>query len=239
MLLLPLFHIINDMNYLTFITPIVFIFSLIFAIVLFVKSSNKVYPIYFIGFWILFTGVLSYFNFFENTESLPPRFILAVAPPLLLLFILAFNKKGVDFFSRFNLKLLTLLHLVRIGAEITLYLLFLQGLTPELMTFNGVNYDLFSGLSVGIIYYLVFVKKANQILLLLWNIICLIILFNTVYHGILSAPGPFQAFAFDQPNIAVLKYPYIWLPSVLVPLVYYAHFISIVKIINELRETKK
>lgn len=226
------------MDLLNISTLLIFFATLISAIFLFVKASglNKLFiPIL---IWMLALGISAYFGFFENTHVLPPRFIFAVAPPLLLLIFLAFNKWGVHYFYRFDIKYLTILHTIRVGAEISLYLLCLQGLTPEIMTFNGNNYDLFSGLSAPIIYFFIFIKNQNKVLLLVWNIICLIILINTVFHGIVSAPGPFQLLAFDQPNIAVLKYPYIWIPSVLVPIVYYSHIISIGKLIHDIKVEK-
>ncbi|HLL95226.1 MAG TPA: hypothetical protein VK404_09645, partial [Spirosoma sp.] len=39
----------------------------------------------------------------------------------------------------------------------------------------------------------------------------------------LAAPTPFQQIAFEQPNIGILYFPFVWLPSVVVPLVLMAH----------------
>lgn len=57
--------------------------------------------------------------------------------------------------------------------------------------------------------------------------IYLIMLTIIVSIAILSAPFPFQQLAFEQPNVAVLRFPYILLPSVIVPLVYLSHFITL------------
>jgi hypothetical protein len=65
--------------------------------------------------------------------------------------------------------------------------------------------------------------------------VCLVILLFTITNGILSAPTPFQLFAFDQPNIAVLYFPFVWLPGVVVSLAYYSHFMSIRKLINKIK----
>ena len=40
----------------------------------------------------------------------------------------------------------------------------------------------------------------------------LALLVNIVGNAILSAPFQFPQFAFDQPNHAVLYFPFIWLP---------------------------
>jgi hypothetical protein len=56
---------------------------------------------------------------------------------------------------------------------------------------------------------------------------------NIVVNAALSAPVPFQQFAFDQPNIAVLYFPFVWLPGFIVPLVLFAHLAAIQKLYSE------
>ncbi|MDZ7899625.1 MAG: hypothetical protein U5N85_16590 [Arcicella sp.] len=63
--------------------------------------------------------------------------------------------------------------------------------------------------------------------LLAWNVICLILLLNIVINAAPSAPLPIQQFAFDQPNIAILYFPFNLLPSVVVPLVLFSHLVAI------------
>ncbi len=99
---------------------------------------------------------------------------------------------------------------------------------PELMTFEGRNFDILSGISAPIVYYLYFIKgKISKRTLIIWNFICLLLLVNIVVHAILSAPTPFQKMAFDQPNIAVLHSPFHLLPAIVVPLVFLSHLASI------------
>jgi hypothetical protein len=96
------------------------------------------------------------------------------------------------------------------------------------MTFEGRNLDILSGLSAPLIYYFAFVKKKiNSKMVLLWNIVCLMLLINIVSHAVLSAPSPFQQLAFAQPNIAVLYFPFVWLPGCIVPLVLFSHLVAL------------
>ena len=44
-----------------------------------------------------------------------------------------------------NLRILTLLHIVRVPVEIVLYWLFISKAIPGLMTFNGRNFDILAG----------------------------------------------------------------------------------------------
>ena len=52
-------------------------------------------------------------------------------------------------------------------------------------------------------------------------------LFNIIVHAFLSLPTPLQQLAFEQPNVAVAYFPFIWLPTFVVPVVYVAHIIAI------------
>jgi hypothetical protein len=69
--------------------------------------------------------------------------------------------------------------------------------------------------------------------MLAWNFICLGLLFNIVINAILSVPTPFQKFGFDQPNVAVLYFPFTWLPACVVPLVLLSHLASIRILLQE------
>ena len=180
--------------------------------------------ILFIGFWIFFTAILGIGGFYQNTQGIPPRFILLPVPPLLFIgFIFIFFRES--FVEKLPLKILTLLQIVRIPVEIVLFWLYQNGLIPQLMTFEGRNPDILAGLSAPFIFWLAFRGgKENKTLLLIWNIICLLLVTNIVTNAVLSLPSSFQQFAFEQPNRAVLFFPYVWLPGIIVPIVYFFPF---------------
>jgi hypothetical protein len=105
------------------------------------------------------------------------------------------------------------------------------------MTFEGRNFDILSGITAPIIAYWCFKsQKPKYKILLLWNFICLGLLINIVINGLLSAPLPFQQFAFDQPNVALMYFPFVWLPCCVVPIVLISHLASIRKILFELKK---
>ena len=96
------------------------------------------------------------------------------------------------------------------------------------MTFEGRNFDIVSGLTAPLVYYVGFVKtKLSKTFLLGWNFLCLALLINIVVNSILSVPTPFLQFAFDQPHVGILQFPFTLLPAVLVPLVLLAHIAAI------------
>jgi hypothetical protein len=63
-----------------------------------------------------------------------------------------------------------------------------------------------------------------------WNIAALLLLVNVVTIAVMAMPSPMQRLALDQPNIAVLYFPFNWLPSVVVPIVLFSHLASLWKL---------
>ena len=120
------------------------------------------------------------------------------------------------------------MHIVRIPAEFVLLCLFLNKTVPGIMTFEGRNFDILSGFTAPLIWYFGYVKKIlNEKIILAWNICCTVLLLNIVITAVLSPPFNFQQLAFDQPNIAILYFPFIWLPGFIVPAVLLSHLVAI------------
>jgi hypothetical protein len=210
-------------------TAIIFILTTALTIMWFRKASeNSSASLRVILLWILLQGVLGLSGFYLNPNQFPPPISLLLFPPVLIIIILFTTSWGRRFIDQLNPGVLTRLHIVRIPVEIVLYLLYLEHQVPVIMTFAGGNYDIISGLTAPVIYYFGFVKKSfGRGILLSWNFICLGLLLNIVTRAVLSSPSPFQKLAFDQPNIAILHFPYNWLPSVIVPMVLFSHLVSI------------
>ena len=208
---------------------IIFSFTTLLTVLIFYKASNNSKKVL-IGLytWLAVQAVIGLSGFYTNTTSIPPRFLFLLFPPLLLIIGVFFSVRGRNFIDRLDVKLLTILHIVRLPVEIVLYWLFINKAVPQLMTFEGRNFDMLSGLTAPFIYYFGYInKRLSNNTIILWNLFCLGLLFNIAINAVLSAPFPFQKFAFDQPNIAVLYFPYNWLPACIVPLVLFSHLVCI------------
>jgi hypothetical protein len=213
---------------------IVFICTTLLSIWLFFRAANESKtPLIMLILWAVFQSFLGLSGFYTNLDAVPPQFLLLIAPAMVLIIVLFNTPKGRAFIDKLSLEKLTLLHIVRIPVEIVLFWLFLQKKIPQLMTFEGRNFDILAGITAPIMYYLVFVKqRMSKKALLFWNFACLALLLNIVINAVLSAPLPFQQFAFEQPNIAILYFPFNLLPSVVVPLVLFAHLVAIRRLLK-------
>ena len=213
---------------------IIFLLTVALTFYLFILSvKNRAATSLVLLLWLALTGFLALKGVFQNTSAVPPRLALVMVPALLLIILLMVTKKGRSFSDSLDLRKLTLVHIVRIPVEVILYLLATHKLIPGLMTFAGRNFDIISGITAPIIYFTCFTggdgnsRVRNRTLLLAWNFICLALLLNIIINAVLSLPFPFQQFAFDQPNAAVLYFPFTWLPVFIVVIVLYSHLAAI------------
>ena len=178
--------------------------------------------------WLLLIAAISINGFFNDTTAVPPRFLLVLMGALGL---------GVFLFRRLNnveinTRLLVLIHGIRVPIEIGLYQLYLAGEVPKIMTFKGWNFDIWIGVSAIVLYAFIMFKPdvVSKRFLLVWNWTGIIFLTVIVLVALLSAPLPIQQLAFDQPNIAVQAFPFVFLPAYIVPIVYVSHILSLVRL---------
>ncbi len=214
---------------------IVFGLTTVLTVGLFYKATNSSKTtLIIILTWISLQAIIGLSGFYKVTDTIPPRFLLLVLPPVLFIIGFFATSNGRQFLDSLDAKILTLLHTVRVPVEIVLFLLFIHKAVPGLMTFEGRNFDILAGMTAPVIFYFGFIRKRlDRKIVLMWNFICLGLLLNIVVNAFLSAPFPFQKFAFDQPNIAVLYFPFNWLPSCVVPLVLLSHLATIRQLLND------
>jgi hypothetical protein len=219
---------------------ILFIVTTLFTVWIFYKASGKSKKVlYGLSAWMLLQAIVGLTGYYQQTQSIIPRFIFLVSPGPIFIVLLFLTKSGKSFIDSFALRELTLLHTIRIFVELTLYFMFLAKLIPMLMTFEGFNFDILSGLTAPIVYYLVFVfKKTDKKFLLIWNFIGLALLLIIVTIAILSLPTPFQKLAFEQSNIGLGYFPFVWLPGVVVPIVLFSHLTSIRQLLTLTKKKK-
>lgn len=215
---------------------LLFMFATLATLVLFYFANNKPNKLILI-LLVLSIGhsILAYYDFYLNATAMPPRFLLVLAPSILLI-IYGILPKQIDWvIKNRNIQISTLLHTIRIPMEIVLLYLFIHKTIPESMTFEGINFDIVAGITALIIGILYWKGKVSKKVLLMWNVFGLILISIILFVGILSAELPIQQFAFDQPNRALTYFPFILLPAIVVPIVIYTHLTDIIKLRRELQ----
>lgn len=201
--------------------PLSFLLIIITALILFYfgTGKNRKVLLYFLV-WQLIISSLALFGVFEQK---PGIFIAVIIGTILLTIV---SLKSIKT-AVLNSRLLLSIHILRIPVELVLYQLYLQHKIPLSMTYKGVNFDIVMGISALMLpaYSLLIGKQINRGFFIAWNILGIGFLIFIVIMAILSSPLPIQQFAFDQPNIALLAFPYCLLPAGVVPLVLMAHIL--------------
>lgn len=220
--------------------PIVFVFVTILTLVLVarmimrsadaqIRNAAK-WIITGMGVWLVLQAALSLVGVYHtHLDILPPRILQFAVLPMLMLIAIAFvTKRGRRFIDSLPLVDMTAIHSVRVLVELVLWWLFLKGAVPQVMTFEGKNFDVLAGVTAPFVAWLGISRaKLGTLAAIVWNIVCLGLLFNIVIIAVLSTPTPLQNMAFEQPNVAVLIFPFSWLPAYIVPVVLFCHLASI------------
>ena len=193
-----------------------------------VKQSRVLLGVLLLVAWITALSVLAYNQFFFNFDF-PPRFVIVLAVPLITIFIVLWKARPA--LEKLSLQTLTWIHVVRVPIELVLFWLFLAEVVPELMTFEGRNFDIISGATAPLAaLFLMSVKRKR--LLLWWNVLALMLVLSVVGHAILSIPTEFQQLALDMPNTGVMYFPFVLLPGLVVPVVIFSHLVVILRLLR-------
>ncbi len=214
--------------------------TLLSVFIFYRATNNSRLTLFVLLGWLLLQTIIGLSGLYTVTDRMPPRILLLLLPPVIFIASLFLSPGGRKYLAGLNIKALTILHIVRMPVEIVLLFLFLHNTVPRSMTFEGHNFDIISGITAPLIYYFGLIRhQLNTTIILAWNFMCLGLLINIVVTAILSVPGPFQHFGFEQPNIAILYFPFVWLPGCVVPLVLLSHLASIKQLLQTIQKKKQ
>jgi hypothetical protein len=191
-----------------------------------VKNKTFAVVVAAIVLWLLLISILSSRQFFNDFSTLPPKFFIVLVVPLIAIIWSATTRRARKILAHIPPEQILYLQSFRIFVEILLWMLFLDGLLPFQMTFEGYNFDILVGLT-GPIAGLVIRRNASPVVLYVWNALGLLLLINIVTIAVLSTPVPFRVFMNEPANTIVTQFPVVWLPGILVPLAYALHILSI------------
>lgn len=174
--------------------------------------------------WSVLVLAVSTTGFYSDFSMFPPRFMLAILPPLVVIIIVVFSRPVTELLPYLPARDLLNIQVFRVFVELLLWATVLTGLAPEQVSFEGRNFDVLSGI-FGPIVGVFFVN--SRLAVRLYNIIALGLLINIVCVAFLSLPTPFRMFLEEPSTMVVSMFPFVILPSMLVPLAYGLSFLSL------------
>lgn len=180
--------------------------------------------------WFTLLTFLSIKGFFADFVSMPPKLPLALIVPTAAIVFLAMNRTVGNILDTLHPNALIYPQAFRIVVEIILWLLYLDHICPEQMTFEGRNFDIIAGITAPIFGYLSFAGGRKNInLAIIWNIISLGLLLNILTVAVLSIP---QVGVLTPPNTFVAYFPLVLLPGFVAPFALMLHVLSLRQLIR-------
>jgi len=186
--------------------------------------------------WFIYAGLMGYFGVLKNTAMRPPGTAFLLVPVLFFLFLFI-----VRFFANARIILAFPLWIIlgaqcfRVGVELFLRQLWIGGLVPKMLTFEGANVDIYIGASAPVIAWLSTRGRLGLKLALAWNVLGLLALTNVVTRAVLTSPGPFNVIHAEVPNRMFGTFPFMFIPGFFVPLAVTLHVLAIRAIRSRLR----
>lgn len=183
--------------------------------------------------WFVYVGLLGYFGVVANTAMRPPGIALIFIPVVLFLVVFiarAGSSTGVDRFFAFPIWILIGTQTFRVGVELFIHQLWLDGVVPKMLTFAGANVDIYVGATAPLIAWLSTRGRLGRRLALVWNVLGLLALANIAIRAVLTAPGPLQLIHTETPNRMIGTFPFMFIPGFFVPLAVVLHALAIQRI---------
>ena len=113
----------------------------------------------------------------------------------------------------------------RVPVAMFLRGMFQAGQAPMQMTYEGINLDIFAGLTAPAMAWLVWRGKVGSYAIWAWNALGLVLLAEAIVIAVLSMPTEFRVFTNEPPSTFATYAPYIWLPTVLAPAALLGHLL--------------
>lgn len=169
----------------------------------------------FFSLWLIYTAMLAKTGFLlQHTQDLPPGIAAILFPMIAFLIWVGRSKKIMPATAKFSVAVIAGFQFFRVFVEFAIYRLSEAGLIPEVMTWNGRNFEIGVALTAPIIWWLLKVGgEQNRKIAVYWNWAGVTTLLIVVVHGILTVPSRFRVDQLGSENTAVLMYPYVWIPS--------------------------
>ena len=179
--------------------------------------------------WLIYVGLIGYFGVIRNTTMNPPgiAFIFVPVVVFLVLFIVRMRSSvGARVALAIPLWIILGTQSFRVVVELFLHQLWLDGLIPKLLTFEGGNVDIYVGATAPLIAWWSTRARSRMRLVLIWNLLGLVALANVVIRAVLTAPGPFNLIHAEVPNLMIGAFPFMFIPGFFVPLAVVLHVLA-------------
>jgi hypothetical protein len=189
-----------------------------------------------LALWLAYGGALGYLGLLRDPSLRPPGIFYLLFPVFIFVpAILVRSPGALRVALAIPLGLLMAVQSYRIGVELLLNQLWMDGLVPRMLTFEGANVDIYIGTTAPLAAWLSGKGRRGLRLALVWNILGLLALANIATRSLLTAPGPLNILHTEVPNLAMGTFPYSFIPGYFAPMAVMIHVLAIRAIRAKLR----
>ena len=178
--------------------------------------------------WLGYVGALGYAGVLQNLSLRPPGIAYVLIPVFLFMGLAIIRSPAaLKVALAMPLPLLLGAQSFRIGVELLLNQLWLDGVVPKMLTFEGANVDIFIGASAPLVAWIATRGRTGMRLALGWSALGLIALANVAIRSAMTAPGPFNLLHTEVPNLAISTFPFFYIAAFFAPLAVALHILAI------------
>ncbi len=177
--------------------------------------------------WLAYVGLMSWFGVVRDPALRPPGAAYLLLPAVALVAFAGRSRIGAGIAAAIPAWVLIAAESFRIGVELLLHRLWVGGLVPQMMTYEGGNVDIFIGLSAPLLAWLATRGTGGRRIALVWNGLGLAALANVAVRAVGTAPGPLNFIHSEVPNLAVGLFPYTYIAGLFAPLAVLLHVLAI------------
>jgi hypothetical protein len=181
--------------------------------------------------WLLYVGLMNYFGVFGNDAMRPPGPSFLLAPIVLFLCVFVIfmvrSTAGSGIALAFPLWIILSTQTFRVGVELFLHQLWMNGIVPKMLTFEGANVDIYVGASAPLVAWFSTQGRVGLGVALAWNVLGLFAVTNVVIRAVLTAPGPFNLIHAEVFNRMFDTLPFTLIPGFFVHLAVTLHILAI------------
>ena len=184
-----------------------------------------------LGAWFTYVGALGARGVVANSATFPPGIALILVPVVVFLVLFVGwvrSSGGARAALAFPLGVLIGTQVFRVGVELFIHQLWIEGLVPRMLTFAGANVDIYVGATAPLAAWLS--TRGGQWghkLALGWNVLGLLALANVVVRAVLTAPGPLNLVHEEVANRMIGTFPFMFIPGFFVPLAVVLHVLAL------------
>jgi hypothetical protein len=162
------------------------------------------------GAWMALLGGVAGTGVFGRFDVRPPPMMGAFLGTLALALVLAFSRFGKRLALGLPFSALVGFQAFRLPLELVMHQAASEGVMPSVMSFNGYNFDILTGITAMLVGVWLLVGRPPRAVLVAFNVLGSVLLLVVSAVAVAALPL-FAAFGPEQQNVWVTRFPYVWM----------------------------